>query len=401
VEDDEKQSDIAVIGGGPAGTACALEARRRGLSVVLWERERFPRHKVCGEFLSSESLEWLKGLVPKALERAAPIVRGEFISVPGRTYSFALPCPARGLSRKVLDEALWSATAAAGAQVQEGVAVRRLRKLSRAGEGENWEIESADGGRQYSRAVVVACGRWWTLQDFPSPAPGAGKRAGPWLGAKAHFRGVTRSDAVEMYFFPGGYCGLAPIEDGMYNACCLIHRDRLNGVRPGDFSAWLKSVARHPHLDGRLRGATQVSETVTTAPLRPARRAAAQQGALLAGDAAGFLDPFTGDGISMALASGRLAADELAQRREEGKDLREAARSFERRLGRAVRRSYRLAGLLRLLVSAPAGVQESVAGALPWLGAKLVLRTRWRDDSVSCREQASPRGKIHQREENA
>jgi flavin-dependent dehydrogenase len=400
MENAEEQFDLAVIGGGPAGTACALEARRRGLRVELWERERFPRHKVCGEFLSPESLEGLKVLVPEALERAAPIARSEFISARGRKYSFALPRSARGLSRRVLDETLWQAAIAAGARAQEGEAVRGLRKLAVKG-GAIWEIESARGERHRSRAAVVACGRWWALDGFPSPAQRTGQRASPWLGAKAHFRGVEPSDAVEMYFFPGGYCGLAPIEDGLYNACCLIHRGRLNGASPGDFAAWLKPAARHRALEERLRGAAQVSETVTTAPLRPARRAAAEQGALMIGDAAGFLDPFTGDGISMALAGGSLAADSLAQCREEGKDLDGAARSFERRLGRAVRRSYRLAGLLRVLVNAPAGVQDLAAGALPWLGARLVEGTRWREDSLPGRARASSQGRIHPPEKNA
>lgn len=385
--------DLTVIGGGPAGSACALEARRRGLRVAIWERERFPRHKVCGEFLSAESLPWLEATAPEALARGAAITRCEFISVPGRRYAFPLPRPGRGLSRRVLDEALWRAAAAAGAQVREGVAVRWLRKLPAAAGDASWEIESAAGHRCRSRAVVIASGRWWTLGEFPSPAQGARKgAAGPWVGAKAHFRGVARSDAVEMYFFPRGYCGLAPIEDGLYNACCLVHRSRLGGRSPADFAAWLSGTACHPFLEARLRDATQVSETVTTAPVKPARRGATCEGALLVGDASGFLDPFTGDGISIALSSGRLAGRELAELREAGvADFGGAARSFQRRLGRAVRRSYWLAGLLRTLVGAPAGVQELAGRALPKLGTRLVQGTRWRSDSLPSWPPASRR----------
>ncbi len=376
--------DLAVIGGGPAGTAAAIEARRRGLTVAVWERERFPRDKVCGEFISAESLPLLEAAVPAALVQSACITRSEFISPRGRAHTFALPLPARGLSRRVLDEVLWKAASAAGAETREGEAVRRLAWLEPAdARPPCWELDTGAGITRRARFLIIACGRWWMIEGFPSPArEGSHGGAGAWLGAKAHFRGVAARDAVEMFYFRGGYCGLAPIEDGLYNACCLVHRSLAREAGPGglgDFAAWLKTVAQHPALEARLRGTTQVSETVATAPVRPARRRADCDGALLVGDAAGFLDPFTGDGISMALHSGWLAAEDVAGARTRGSaDARSMVHRYRRRLGRAVRRSYMLAGVLRALVYAPGGVQELVAGVLPWLGSRLHAETRWK-----------------------
>lgn len=378
----EELTDLAIIGGGPAGTAAALEARRHGLGVVVWERDRFPRDKVCGEFVSAEALPLLEQEIPATVARGAPIGGAEFISRDGRAWAFPLPRPARGLSRRALDEALWRAAAASGTEMREAVAVRALRKLPCNHEG-TWQLESSTGIVRRARAVIIACGRWWALEGFPSPARNGSKNgAGAWLGAKAHFRGIARRDAVEMYFFPGGYCGLAPIEDGLYNACCLVHRSLARDTSAGglgDFAAWLKTVARHPALEARLQGRTQVTETVSTAPVVAARRSAEHEGALMAGDAAGFLDPFTGDGISMALHSGRLAAEELARARSgEPPALDGRVRSYRQRLGRAVRRSYVVAGVLRSLVRAPAGVQASAAAALvPRLGGRLLAATRW------------------------
>ncbi len=376
--------DVAIIGGGPAGTAAALEARRRGLSAAVWERERFPRNKVCGEFISAESIPLLESEIPEAFQRAALITRAEFISVRGIAYGFALPHPARGLSRRLLDASLWQAAARAGVRVKEGEAVLRVRKSALEGGGtEGWEIETENCAVERARALVVACGRWWKIEGFPSPAlQERNSAAGPWLGAKAHFRGVTSRPAVEMFFFPGGYCGLAPVEDGITNACCLVHRRLVRGAGTAgakDFAAWIARVARHPALNERLRGGVQDGETVTTAPVRPARRRAASNGALLVGDAAGFLDPFTGDGISMALHSGRLAIEELARNllgRESS--MRAAARTYEQRLEESVERSYAVAGLVRALVRAPAVIQQSAAAAIPWLGVRLLAGTRWR-----------------------
>lgn len=360
----------------------AIEARRLGLQVTVWERERFPRHKVCGEFVSAESLPWLEREIPGVVARSAFITRAEFISRRGRAHGFQLPRPARGLSRRALDEALWRTAAGAGASVREGATVLRVR--SRLGKRTTaWEIESEGGPPEAARALVVACGRWWRIEGLDSPVREERKNAaGPWLGAKAHFCGLTPRRAVEMYYFPGGYCGLAAVEGGLYNACCLVHRSLLRDASAGaarDFAGWIRAIASHPALNDRLRGAIQEGETVTTAPVRPARRRATHAGALFVGDAAGFLDPFTGDGISMALHSGRLAAEELAKCfANDIPDPEIAARSYRARLNESVRRSYALAGLLRALVCAPAALQDAAAAMIPRLGARLLNGTRWR-----------------------
>lgn len=377
-------TDLAVIGGGPAGTAAALEARRRGLRVALWERESFPRDKVCGEFISAESLPILDEEIPEVLASAAFIKRAEFVSSRGRVRGFSLPRPARGLSRRVLDHALWRAAAEARACVREGETVRRISRVPhRGGQRPLWTIESESGSVEEARSLIIACGRWWKLEGLRSPASGERDRApGPWLGVKAHFRSVAPRAAVEMFYFPGGYCGLAPVEDGLYNACCLVHRSLTRARRGGevrDFAQWIGRVARHAELNERLRGAIQEGQTVSTAPVEPARRRAEVQGALLAGDASGFLDPFTGDGISMALHSGRMAAEELAAHLAgESESFESVAANYRSRLNLSVRRSYAVAGLLRTLVRAPGMVQDAAAAVLPRLGARLLAETRWR-----------------------
>ncbi|HEV2177855.1 MAG TPA: FAD-dependent monooxygenase [Terriglobia bacterium] len=385
--------DLAIIGGGPAGTAAAIAARRHGLSVAIWERDLFPRDKVCGEFISPESLPLLRQQVPAALARGAVVRGAEFVPTSGRAYSFTFSSPACGLSRWAMDEALWHAARASGAHTLEGTAVRGVRR--RNGPGAAWEIESGDGEQHLGRTLLVACGRWWSLDGFPSPArTGQNGAVGRWIGAKAHFSGVAHRDAVEMYFFPGGYCGLTPIEGSLYNACCLVHsrRVRESAVRgASDFRRWINAAARHPALRARLGGAIQVSETVTTAPVRLARRHSNHQGALLAGDAAGFLDPFTGDGISQALHAGRLAAECVATARggemtdmtamtdRGSSDADPVASSYRRGLAHAVWRSYAVAGLVRALVRAPATVQSAAAAAVPFLGPRLLAATRWQE----------------------
>jgi len=378
-------TDLAIIGGGPAGTSAAYEALRSGVTVVIFERDRFPRDKVCGEFISSESLPLLESAIPETLECGARIRGAEFISQRGRVLAVPLPKPCLGLSRRALDGALWQSAVSLGASARDGVAVR---KVSHGGSGMQaaWEIETTGGEKDCARALLVACGRWWKLDGLASPADASRRHgAAEWLGVKAHFRDVAPRDRVEVHFFPGGYCGLAPIEDGLYNACCLVHRSvrrQVGGRRTEGFANWLQEITRSAALVERLKGAEQVGPTMTTAPVQPARRKPVEEGAVLAGDAAGFLDPFTGDGISMALHGGQLAGREIARALADSPDcaLNNNWKRYARRLAASVRRSYLAAGLVRGLVRAPAGVQELAAAGMPasWC-ASLLHETRWRD----------------------
>ena len=377
--------DLAIIGGGPAGTIAALEARRRGLRVALWDRDRFPRDKVCGEFISSEALPILQNEIPETIATGADIYGAQFVTHRGVSRTFDLPRPALGLSRRRLDHELWKSAEGAGVETYEGEAVRRVR----APECDNkpagaWEIRTA-GCRRQARSLIVACGRWWAIEGLCSPAGRLGPTGGgDWIGAKAHFAGIPRRDRVEMYLFRGGYCGLAPVEDGACNVCCLVHRQQIRqmGLKVHeDFAACLKQVSRLPALETRLRGAVQASPVVTTAPVHLARRQAVQGGALMVGDASGFLDPFTGEGISMALHSGRLAAQAVAVALLEGFDAQTAAENYSQSLSNAVRRSYRIAAVARGLIQSPAWMRGLVTAPLPWLGSRLVRETRWRGNA--------------------
>lgn len=377
--------DVAIIGGGPAGTAAALETRQQGFSVALWERDRFPRDKVCGEFISPEALPLLQSEIPGTLVCGVDIRDAEFVSAHGVSRKFRLPRPALGLSRRSLDHALWKAAEAAGAKAREGESIRKVRKLNSCDKEQGvWKIESAAGSVQRAKSLIVACGRWWAIEGLSSPARQPESQAPDnWIGAKAHFAGISLRDRVEMYFFRGGYCGLAPVEDGARNVCCLVRREQIrkSGAKGmEDFAAWLGQVARQPALERRLRGAAQVSATVTTAPVHLARRQAVQGGALMVGDASGFLDPFTGEGISMALHSGRLAAQAVAKSLSEGLDEERLAAIYRQSLTRAVDRSYSIAGIARSLLHGPLWLQGLVTAPLPWFGKRLVSKTRWREN---------------------
>jgi flavin-dependent dehydrogenase len=418
--------DLAVVGGGPAGAAAAWAARRAGLRVVLLECDSFPRDRVCGEFLSPEILPTLAEAIPPTLAEAPAIARVEFVSPRGLRRGFDLRTPARGLSRRRLDAALWQAALAAGA---EGLSGARVTGISPDGpvNGESAnrrppntftrvQFETAGEQRSVSaRHVVVAAGRWWNISGLRGPIASFGSErdattcADPgqapaprtlrfrWTGVKAHFSASpgTLAGPLEMHYFTGGYCGLCRVEGGAINACCLIRHEiagRLSDSR--DFAPWIAGVSRHAALRERLRALSQCSPTVvTTVPLL-GHRSAAEGGCLFAGDASGFLDPAAGDGLARAIGSGTLAAGIIARHcaalaaggcrassDAAGTLMTTAAVDYERRLNDAVRGSYGAAGRLRWLVRLPPPLQELSARFLfsGSIGRMLLQQTRWRE----------------------
>lgn len=356
--------DLAVLGAGPAGSAAAFTAARAGLRVLLLERGRFPRDRVCGEFVSPEALPLLRQMAPELLADAPAITRARFFTRRGAQAGFALPQPARGISRLRLDATLAEAAAGAGAELHCQAQAAALRP-SPAGWSVSWTLAGA-AHTTAARQALVTCGRGWQVGGLAPP-----RRPSPWVGIKARLSGLPCTSAVELHALRGGYCGLAPVEGDLVNVCCLLrrpHAGELTACR--DFLAWLRSLRPGAALLERLEGAEQASATVSTAAIVLGRRAAIVEGALTAGDASGFLDPLAGDGLARALLSGALAGQMIAER---------LVPAYPAALARASRSGFRTGAVLRTCFAAPAWLQGLALGALagPRLGPLLLAATRW------------------------
>jgi len=294
------QYDLLVIGGGPAGTAAAIVAGRSGRRVLLLERGRFPRHKVCGEFVSAESLALLQALLDP---RHASLLR-DAIQIPdvrlfldSRSLSTAVNPPAASIARLDLDLALWDSAERASVDTRQQVTVQSI-----SGTGPFRIATSA--GEFESRAVINASGRWSNL----NASPGKAEQQERWIGLKAHFAEPSPNASVDLYFFDGGYCGVQPVElnganskNGRVNVCAMVRAD-VASTLPDVF-------ARHAALRERSLRWQPLSDPVSTSPLIFRKPQPERDGIPMAGDAAGFVDPFVGDGISLAVRSGSLAAE--------------------------------------------------------------------------------------------
>ncbi|HWQ11891.1 MAG TPA: FAD-dependent oxidoreductase, partial [Roseiflexaceae bacterium] len=218
--------DIIIIGAGPAGSGLAHALARRGWDVLLVERDRLPRHKVCGEFLSPESRGSLRALgLLNAVAALGPApIEGAAITAPSeRALRVDLPGAAWGVSRYALDAALAAAATQAGAEVRMGVSAASYHVGA---DGMATVRLRGVGGAEEVRArtVVVACGRHPVRGLRARPARVPERTA---VGVKCHVAGAEAGCAVELFLFEGGYAGLAPVEGGLVNLCLLASRAAL------------------------------------------------------------------------------------------------------------------------------------------------------------------------------
>lgn len=347
--------DAAVVGAGPAGSAAALELRRLGFSVCLLEKTRFPRDKICGDFLTPGSVELLAEIGGGEVEAQSPCsLRGMRITYEGYEVLSSFPSPRHGwsLSRRKLDTVLARRAAAAGAELVEGFRVTGFGPDAETG-GHRVEGAYADGTSRTIRArlVVEAGGRHgligrrlgWRIDDTRLV------RYALW----SHMEGVRGlSDRGEMHVFEDGYVGVAVLDHaaGLANVTMALAARRMARARGHVRACFLDLLARHPTLGPRCRDAKLVAGVSGLGPLACRAKRLAGDGIAMVGDAGGFVDPFTGEGIFLALSSGRMLARAVAR---EGIESPSALASYEAAFHAAFDAKLRLCRLLQMVIARP------------------------------------------------
>ena len=353
------QYELIVVGAGPAGSACAITAARAGAKVLLLEKDRFPRQKVCGEFVSSESLGLLRGLLADDRFTDCPQMLSSRVFLDGRMLTLPVAPAAQSIPRFDLDPALFHAAQHAGVIAREDMAVSEVRK------GNLFQVVTAENTFT-AKAVINTTGRWSKLTQFDV----VGKQK--WLGLKAHFTEPAPQQSVDLYFFPGGYCGVTPISANSINACAMVRADvahTLEEVFSKEARLWQRSRAWKP-----------LFPTVTTSPLYFREPQTESDGMLLAGDAAGFIDPFAGDGISLALQSGTLAAESVIPFLHGACSLAQAHQRYHAAYRKRFAPAFRNAARLRKALAAPKWLRSAAftLAGVPRVGEMLVRGTRAR-----------------------
>ena len=355
-----RSADHLVIGGGLAGSTVGIHLAAAGRQVTLLEREPSAHHKVCGEFLSREAVDYLAQLGVDPISLGAQTIRSVRLTARNQVIETKLPFTALSLSRFVLDEALIKRAADSGCTVERGAFVERVTQRDG-----GWRAELRGGESWTSATVFLASGK----HELRGMERGQGQH-GDLVGFKLHWRLAAAQtealgDSMDLFLFRGGYGGLSLVEGNTANFCLVVRRAVL--LRAGGWNQLLDGIqSENAHIAERLSGAQPLwARPLAVSSIPYGYIHAGGNGLWCVGDQAAVIPSFTGDGMSIALHSGALAAQMYLA--GEGADV------YHRRVDGHLRPSMRLAtGLSRAMVSgvgrrlAPIGLQV-LPKAMSWI----------------------------------
>lgn len=361
--------DVLIVGAGPAGSAAAATLAMAGRRTLVLEKDRFPRAKVCGEFLSGAAREDLRRLgVLAEVEAGAERIERGFLHLPrGRSVPFELPATALGISRFRLDDLLARRAAAVGADVRHGPRVTSIERLA----GSGFQVRFISDGRASTleaRSVVGAWGRWDALDR------GLERR---FLAGRSRFFGWNRdfvgggdrlAGQVHLFLFPGGYCGLSRVEGGATNLAGVISERARRRLDTGWDAVVAHARRSSPALDEAMANLREgPGGFLGIGPVFFTVKPPVENGMLMIGDAAGVIDPFSGEGQAAALGSGILAAEILSHGLKGQISMDDVARDYALAWRRRFARSFGWGSMFRQFMLQPAAARVAARVAGPRL----------------------------------
>lgn len=301
--------EVAILGGGLAGLVSAHHLAQRGMRVILFEKKSFPFHRVCGEYLSAEVLEFLEKqrLLPEGLDLPR-IVGLEYSDTKGKSEYISLDQGGIGVSRFVLDEWMAKRARESGADIAEGIQVEELEFLPYE---DRFCLTLNDGREYFAKNVLGAFGKRSKL-DKSMSRPFIAQRS-PYIGVKYHIRTDYDQSRVALHNFEGGYCGINAVEGGKYNLCYLglsEHSKKYGSIEAMEREIlWKNPRLKQLWLESEfLFERPEVISEISFEPKSPV-----ENHVLMIGDAAGLITPLCGNGMAMAIRSGVMASELLLQ----------------------------------------------------------------------------------------
>ena len=308
--------DVAIIGGGLAGLAAAIQLAKKGFHVVLFEKEAYPYHKVCGEYISMESWNFLQSLGVPLQNMQLPIITTLQLTAPnGKRLQTLLPLGGFGISRFTLDGLLANIAKENGVTLLEE---SRVEEVVQKGQ-ETFEISFNQKGITKNIMAKVAAGAFgkrsnldvkWKRPFISNRTPGHNN----YVGIKYHVQTDWPQHLIGLHNFKDGYCGISKIEEEKYCLCYLTTAKNLKDNGSSVEALQQNVLSRNPHLKNIFCNSEVVKGfPVSIAQISFSKKAQVENGMLMLGDAAGMITPLCGNGMSMALHSSKIAAQLIEQ----------------------------------------------------------------------------------------
>jgi flavin-dependent dehydrogenase len=294
--------NVLIIGGGLAGLTAAIHLSKSGIPVTLIDKNTYPKHKVCGEYISNEILPYYKwlGLDITSLQPTT-ITKLQFSTAAGKMIGCALPLGGFGVSRYTLDHYLYQKAKEAGCKIITAAVENVLFK------DDSFAVTLSDGQTLSCDVVIGAHGKRSSL-DIKMQRRFIGQKS-PWLAVKCHYNGTFPEDAVGLYNFNGGYCGISKVENGHLNICYLADYESFKKSK--GIAEYEKEVLhKNPLLKQILNNAAPVFEKpLTISQISFESKNCVENHMLMAGDSAGLIHPLCGNGMAMAIHSAKIASE--------------------------------------------------------------------------------------------
>ncbi len=367
--------DIAVFGGGLAGLTLSIQCIDAGYRVILFEKEAYPFHKVCGEYISMESLPFLKNLGLPLQEPDIPFIHKlQLTDVAGRLYEFDLPLGGFGISRYKLDNELYKLARLKGVEI-----LTNTKVIETFFENNVFRIQTNKG----NFTSAIATGTFgkrsnldikWKRNFITQKAD----KLSNYIAVKYHIRYPFPKDYIALHNFYNGYCGISNIED---NKCCLCYLTTANNLKANSNSLQKMEeniLWKNTHLKKIFTSADFLYEApLVISQISFNKKKQVENKVLMIGDSAGLITPLCGNGMSMAMHAGKLAFEniqlflkqEITRHQMEQRYVGQWQTHFKRRLfiGRNVQRLFGNNTTTSFFLKA--------MSKMPWLADNLIRST--------------------------
>lgn len=312
----EKQTyHVAVIGGGLAGLALSIQSAKAGYKTILFEKEKYPYHKVCGEYISLESRDFLKRLGLPLEQMQLPIIKQLHVSAPdGTLFQQQLPLGGFGISRYTLDHALAELAKLAGVEVMEETKITDVVFNKNIFKITGGSSSSPSGGGWEGAIVAGSFGKRSNLdvkwnRNFVQQKP---NKLNNYIGVKYHIKTNYPADLISLHNFENGYCGISQIEEGKYCLCYLTTADNLKKSNNNIQQMEKEILFQNLHLKKIFTEAEFLYDApLTISQISFDKKALVENHLLMVGDAGGMITPLCGNGMSMALHGSKLAFENI------------------------------------------------------------------------------------------
>ena len=303
--------DLAIIGGGLGGLALSIQIARQGYKVILFEKEQYPFHRVCGEYISLESWDFLQRLgVDLPALNVSSINRLYVSANNGKSYEQELPLGGFGISRYKLDHLLAQIAVETGVIIHEHARVNDVHFSS-----DEFSIESSKGNCR-TKVVAGSFGKRSNLDvKWKRPFILAKKnKLNNYIGVKYHIRYNFPVDTIALHNFEKGYCGIVKVEDDKYCLCYLTTADNLHNSGNDIKTMEQTILSVNPHLKRIFNECEMLwKEPVVISQISFDKKELIEDHILMIGDAAGMIAPLCGNGMSMAMHGSKIAAEQVSK----------------------------------------------------------------------------------------